>query len=234
LSIWALPCAILSWRSEIRAFFRGIEVWKASIDPYGFKYVISYSVNTFTILGFAYARAFLEFQVAMLIIVATAALVIVVFTMINGISPMPSSEAVAQEIVDVCKRHKTQGLILELGSGWGGLSIRLATKFPDAKVVGYENCPVPYLWSQFVTLVSLRRNVKILLADFYRTDFSDAAMVVCYLCPSAMQKLSEKLQLELRPSSLIVSSTFALPGWQPVEVRTTADTFRSKVYVYKC
>lgn len=169
----------------------------------------------------------------MLIIVVAAALVIVVFTVTNGIPPMPSSAMAVQEIVAACKRHKAQGPILELGSGWGGLSMRLTIEYPDAKVVGYENCPVPYLWSRFITLVSLRRNVKILLADFYRSDLSDATTVVCYLCPSAMQKLSVKLQRELRPGSLIVSNTFALPGWKPVEVKTTTDTFRSKVYVYK-
>jgi hypothetical protein len=175
----------------------------------------------------------LAFQLLILTIVAVSLLVIVVFTLINGISPMPSSAAAARAIVDACKRHQAKGPILELGSGWGGVSLRLAKKFPDAQVIGFENCPVPYLWSWFVALISLRQNLKIVLGDFYKSDLSGAATIVCYLCPAAMKRLSEKLKIELRPGTLIVSSTFALPGWQPVETTTASDMYRSKIYVYR-
>jgi hypothetical protein len=172
-------------------------------------------------------------QLAILIIVAASLLVIVAFTLINGISPMPSSAVAAQAIVDTCKCHKVTGPILELGSGWGGLARRLAKEFPEIKVMGFENCPVPYLWSRLTTWVFKRENLKFRLADFYHADLSNAETVVCYLCPSAMQKLSGKLRRELKPGSLILTSTFALPEWQPIEVTEALDLFRSKIYVYR-
>ena len=48
-----------------------------------------------------------------------------------------------------------------------------------------------------------------------------------------MTELKPKLEAELRPGALVLSNTFAVPGWQPVATRTADDMYRSAVYLYR-
>ncbi|MCG8323473.1 MAG: hypothetical protein MI921_28515, partial [Cytophagales bacterium] len=64
-------------------------------------------------------------------------------------------------------------------------------------------------------------------------SYADADVVVCYLCPDIMRRLAPKLEDELRGGSMVISSTFAVPGWQPVDTITLNDLYQSKVYVYR-
>ena len=70
-------------------------------------------------------------------------------------------------------------------------------------------------------------------ADFLRGRLSDAALVVCYLHPGAMERLAVKLAEELPAGACVVSHTFALPGWQPEAMLRAADLHRSPIYVYR-
>ena len=57
--------------------------------------------------------------------------------------------------------------------------------------------------------------------------------MVCFLTPPIMEKLKPKLEAELRAGPLVVSNTFALRGWQPIEKKTVPDVPASKVYLYR-
>ena len=46
-------------------------------------------------------------------------------------------------------------------------------------------------------------------------------------------RLARKLADELAPDSLVLSSTFALPGWEPQRVRQAADLYRTRIYTYR-
>ena len=88
-----------------------------------------------------------------------------------------------------------------------------------------------------------RRAVSILLwvvfvALFLRNNFTDASLagaslIVCYLFPRGMERLRPKFERELTPGTLVVSNTFAVPGWRPSRVRRGADLDASAVYVYR-
>jgi hypothetical protein len=71
------------------------------------------------------------------------------------------------------------------------------------------------------------------LKDFNKVDLSDAALVVCYLPGAAMQKLKPKLEAELPSGALVLSNTFAIRGWEPIEVQTAPDVHASQVYLYR-
>ena len=81
---------------------------------------------------------------AVLALTATAAVLIVVYSLRVGITPMPSSGAARRRIVELVPAD-LEGTILELGSGWGGLAVALARRFPAAQVVAYELSPVPWI-----------------------------------------------------------------------------------------
>ncbi len=157
---------------------------------------------------------------------------IVIWTIKNGISPMPTSPKARQQLLKLLP-EKLEGTIYELGSGWGGLALTLARRYPDSNVIGYENSPIVYGTSKCFLICSSCPNLELKYADFYGKELQDAALIVCYLFPKAMERLSVKFKHELKPGTLIASNTFALPNWQPEKVLEIDDFFHTKIYLYR-
>ena len=141
---------------------------------------------------------------------------------------MPSSPVASDAVLSLAKPLR-EGPIYELGSGWGGLAIRLARANPERMITGYEISMIPYLFSSLAIRWSGLKNIELRRQDFLRQDLSDAALVVCYLFPRGMTQLADKLDGQ---SLVVVSNTFAMPGWQPDEQRTLADRHRTRIYRY--
>jgi hypothetical protein len=169
------------------------------------------------------------FSFALLAVVIYAAVTIVFYTLRNGISPMPTGGRVNRVVLDVLQDINLSGRVVELGSGWGSLALRIAKRLPQCSVVGYENSPVPYFVSQVLCGVLSVSRVAFNRVDFYTVSLSDFDVVVCYLYPGAMEKLSAKFTAELQPGTLVLSHTFAVPGWEPERVVEVPDLYRTKV-----
>lgn len=146
---------------------------------------------------------------------------------------MPTGGRVNRVVLDVLQEVNPQGRIVELGSGWGNLAFGIGKQLPHCSVVGYENSPVPYFVSQMLRVVLVLSNVVFKRMDFYAVPLIDFNLVVCYLYPGAMETLREKFEAELRAGSLVISHTFAVPGWEPERVVEVSDLYRTKVYVYR-
>lgn len=116
---------------------------------------------------------------------------------------------------------------------WGTLVLAISSTFPEHQVTGIERSPIPYLYSLIITKLLGRNNCHLLYMDLFKTSLNDTDIVVCYLCTSLMQRLKEKLEKELINGALVISNTFAIPGWEPIESITANDFFRSKIYVYR-
>lgn len=175
----------------------------------------------------------MEFFLFLILLSSVAlAISIVVWSMRNGIAPMPTSfkakKALVQSLPPI-----VSGNIYELGAGWGTLLLPLARCYPHSEVTGFETSPLPF----FVTSCRLRLsglpNAAALRRDFYTIDLSEAGLVVCYLYPGAMQRLKSKFEAELKKGAWVISNTFAIPGWQPLQVVEVQDLYRNKLYVYR-
>jgi trans-aconitate methyltransferase len=164
---------------------------------------------------------------------ALAALLIVVWSLLNGIGPMPSTRRQRKALLQ-CLPKSLNGTAYELGSGWGTLALAVARQHPGCSIVGYENSPVPFLFSRL--LLSLRRlpNVEFRYGNIHTVPLKDASLVLCYLYPGAMQELKQKLEKELAPGTHVVSNTFHVRGWEPHHVEEVRDLFGTKIYVYNC
>ena len=123
-----------------------------------------------------------------------------------------------------------EGKVIDLGSGWGNLIMPLAKRYPKAKIVGYENSPLPYTFSN---LLNVQKNLTIHREDFYGVPLDDADCVVCYLHPKGMERLKEKFERELRPGTPVISHTFAIPGWKPEKTIQVDDLHHSRLYFYR-
>lgn len=173
---------------------------------------------------------------------------IVLYSWRNGISPMPSPIESRVVVATELQRLGQYGTLLEAGSGWGSLAFYLARACPGWRITGVENSTVPYVWASLrlraVSFLlsrglfsredrSLGKRLVFRRADLYGWPLEETDVIVCYLYPAAMQRLSGLLHERLLPGATIISVCFALPDWQPERVMVCKDIQRTKVYVYR-
>ncbi len=164
--------------------------------------------------------------------VVCSGILIVLYSLYNGISPMPTSPKVKRQLLHVLSQNEIQGTICELGSGWGTLAFALAQRFPKCRIIAYENSLVPYIYSQIYKLVIKTENLHIKQENFFNAPLSKADVIVCYLSPNIMACLQPKLESELRQGTLVLTNTFALPSWIPQQTVEVEDLYGTKIYIY--
>jgi len=171
----------------------------------------------------------ISFQLFLWATVLVVMVSIVVGVIRTGISPMPSSRKAVQHVVRFAVPPRP-GPIVELGAAWGSLAIPLARAFPDRRIIAYELSTIPWLFLWLRVRICRLNTIEVIRRDFFRDDLGKAAVVVCYLYPASMVQLSTKLRSELSPDTVVVSNTFALPGWVPDEHVQLKDWYRTKIY----
>lgn len=162
-------------------------------------------------------------------VIAVILLLIVVWTVRTGISPMPTFSKVKMSLFSNLP-ETAAGRVYELGSGWGTLARPLARRYPDCQVTAFELSPIPYLFSKIVMSES---NLSYVRDDFFQADLSDAKLIICYLYPAAMVRLQSKFEKELKKGTLVVTHTFAIPGWKADKTIDVADLLKTKIYLYR-
>jgi len=156
---------------------------------------------------------------------------IVLWTLRNGISPMPTSEKVKHKVLSLIT-PETQGTIVDLGSGWGNMAMHIAKLFPHCHVVGYETSMIPYYFSRLWAFFDRTPNLKFVRRNFFKMPLSQVSLVYCYLYPGAMKQLVSKFNEELSPGTIVISNTFSLPEWEAVKILEVKDLYNTRVYVY--
>lgn len=123
----------------------------------------------------------------------------------------PSSELVWSAFADALPSGQALQII-DIGSGFGGFSLRLAKQHPGWQVDGIELAPLPWLVSR---LRALGTRARFLRGDYASLDFSRYDAVFAYLSPAAMPALWAKCQQEMRPGTMLASYEFDIPGHAP-------------------
>ena len=162
-----------------------------------------------------------------------AAVSILYFTVRTGVPPMPSHPSSRKAQFRLISEEPAPSKIYELGCGWGGFAFELAARYPDARVVGIEISPFPWLFCHMRRYFQKRPNLEIRRADFLRCDLSDGDLVLCYLMAAPMRPLERKLTRDLRPGSLVITNTFAFPDWVADKVETVPKAMNTKIYQYR-
>lgn len=156
-------------------------------------------------------------------------------TLALGISPMPSSSKARKAVLQLAS-ETGNGSIYDLGSGWGGLLVALARKYPQRKIVGYELSFLPWLVTLILKEILGLKNLEIYRRDFYQADLKEAAVIVCYLFPEGMKKLEDKISsdnIDNKNLEYLISNNFALPSHKPFQTIQLNDFYKSPVYLYK-
>lgn len=103
---------------------------------------------------------------------------------------------------------------VDVGSGFGGVVVKLSKFRPDCEFTGIEIAPLPWLISWIRGRVR-KGSVKFQLGDYSTVNFSNFDVVFAYLSPAAMPPLWEKIRREMRPGSTFMSYEFIIPNVQP-------------------
>lgn len=156
---------------------------------------------------------------------------VLVWSLKNGISPMPTSFKMKQALINVLPKID-HGNIYELGSGWGGIAILMAKKYPQCEVIAYESSPLPYFVSLLRKNILGIKNLTLKKNDFLKSDLKSARLIYCYLYPRGMENLKHLLDEKSIRNSFLISNTFALPDLKAEKIIKIEDLYHSKLYIY--
>ncbi|MBI4988622.1 MAG: methyltransferase type 12 [Rhodocyclales bacterium] len=160
-----------------------------------------------------------------------AGLTFVFWTTFRGEVPLfLSSRAAADALLDLLPQQA--GLqVVDLGAGTGGLLRRLAQARPDARFTGIEHAPLPYLAAR----LNARglANLAIRRSDLWRRPLGGQDVVYAFLSPRVMPRLWEKARAEMRPGTLLVSSSFPVPDIAPEQVIEVPDRRGTRLFCYR-
>lgn len=119
----------------------------------------------------------------------------------------------------------------DLGAGLGGPVLGLARRRPDARVVGVEASPLPWLIARW--RCRRQANARIVFGDLFRHPLHGYALVYAFLSPAPMAALWAKVRRELAPGSLFVSNTFPVPEAEPEAVIPLPGRADARLYLYR-
>ncbi|HRJ67622.1 MAG TPA: methyltransferase [Alphaproteobacteria bacterium] len=149
------------------------------------------------------------------------------------VSPMPTPQSTRKAMLN-CIHQKSPKVIAELGSGWGGIALAAAARYPQAKIIGFEGSLIPLLFSKMRLLLHPEiKNVTFENKNFFESDMQDIDVVLCYLSNPHMSQLEPKLDHELKCGAEIVSSTFYMPHWRAREKTTVGGLYDTDIYIYE-
>ena len=163
-------------------------------------------------------------------------LIILIFgTMLwAGFSAAPWVPSLKKDISRVIEsaQIKPGETVFDLGCGDGRWLIAIAKKTKADRIVGFEISLLMYAWSRIKILFNNYPQIEIKYKNLFKTDLSQADVILCFLMPRAMKKLENKFKTEMKPGSRLVSYAFSLPGYKPEKVNRISEK-SLPVYVYR-
>lgn len=159
------------------------------------------------------------------------------FSFIYDAPPIPSTKKSRKKAIELIKKHDNKfGDIVEIGTGWGGLTLMLAKEFPTRNIITYEISFIPYLCSKILFKLLKINNIKTYNKDAFKQLSSGAikpSTIVYYLCDTTNIKVREIYKES--NDVLFVCNTYAMDeeDAQPLEVIDSEDLFKSTIYAYK-
>lgn len=121
---------------------------------------------------------------------------------------------------------------MDIGSGMGGVLAHLSSARPDGLYFGIENAPLPYLLSLLRMKLGKLSNCQVQWGSMWTCDLAPYDVVFAYLSPVPMEQLWHKVKQEMRPGTLFISNSFAVPEHPPQYSITLDDLHRSTLHIW--
>lgn len=142
-----------------------------------------------------------------------------------------SSRAAARAVASLLPERRGFSFI-DLGSGCGGLLRYLGTVRPDGNYEGIEAALLPFLVGKCRHAVAAT-GCRMRCGDFWGIDLAAYDVVHVYLSPAPMAALWRKALREMRPGSIFISNSFAVPGVAPGISLELDDLAGSALHVWR-
>jgi SAM-dependent methyltransferase len=114
-------------------------------------------------------------------------------------------------------RIKKEEIFYDLGCGTGRL-VAEAAKY-GAQAIGLELNPVLFFFCQLRKMFSMDRGrMNFKLVNLYHENLSPADVIYFFGMPGTVARIKEKLERELKSGARVISYSFTIPGWKPMEV----------------
>ncbi|KGF68079.1 hypothetical protein LL06_18485 [Hoeflea sp. BAL378] len=143
--------------------------------------------------------------------------------------PLYLSNRQTTEALLAMMRQRGGSRFTDLGSGLGGVVRRIDGEGRVAR--GVESAPMVWLLS--VLLSKIEGRGRIVRQDIWAADISAEDIVYAFLSPEPMPALYEKARREMKPGSLLVSNSFAVPGVEADEIWELPDRRKTRLYLYE-
>ncbi|WP_339761821.1 class I SAM-dependent methyltransferase [uncultured Hoeflea sp.] len=143
--------------------------------------------------------------------------------------PLYLTNRATTEALLTLMRQRDARRFIDLGSGLGGVVRALDGE--DRRARGVETAPM--VWLVSAILSKLQGRGRILRRDIWTADISEEDIVYAFLSPEPMPALFEKAKREMKPGSLLVSNSFAVPGVEPSEIWELSDRRKTRLYLYE-
>jgi hypothetical protein len=141
-----------------------------------------------------------------------------------------SNNATTTALIELVSER--QGMcFIDLGAGIGSVLRQLAKARPDAQFTGVENAPATWLAGYLRTCELTNCHWR--WGDIWRVNLEEYDVVYAFLSPAAMATLWQKVEREMRPESLFISNSFAVPGIEASRVVEIDDARHSRLYCYR-
>lgn len=160
-----------------------------------------------------------------------AGLTLVFWTTFRGEVPLfLSSRATADALLSLIP-EQSGCCVVDLGAGTGKLLRRLALARPEARFIGVEHAPLPYLAARWNTRGL--GNFTVERRDIWQRPLTEMNLVYAFLSPKVMPRLWQKANAEMRPDTLLVSSSFPVPDVAPEQVIEVPDRRGTRLFCYR-
>lgn len=145
---------------------------------------------------------------------------------------VPSPQEVIDRMLEVAQARQGD-TVIDLGCGDGRILITAVQKF-KARAVGIEiDSKIAAQASDTILKLGLQNKARVVRADVFDADLSQADVVTLYLTTSFNEKLRPKFEKSLRPGTRVVSHDYGIRGWNPVEIdEVFVHGRRHRIFLY--
>lgn len=150
---------------------------------------------------------------------------------LTGQAPLFLSNATTAAALAELTADRPGMRLLDLGAGVGSVLLPLARARPDAHFTGIENSPL--VWAIGRLRTAAIGNCEWRWGDLHQAELGSYDVVYAFLSPVPMAELWQKVCAEMKPGSLFISNSFAVPGVEASAVIEVNDRRTTCLYCYQ-
>lgn len=147
-----------------------------------------------------------------------------------GSPPQQCSSEVVAGMMDLLDTYRDNGRLLNLGSGYGGVVLKLAQRFPDWQIDGVEQSPTPWLIANLRSIGKQNGNYRFHLSDTMTWRLQDYDIILVCQSKKQLYVWEPRFARHMTPGTLLIAVNTPLPRTRPNDAIVLNGGHRLFVY----